>query len=381
MTTSPESVSCVSCSTNVAATTTLASCLSIGSNTAGFTCESPSCTHQLCKACFHQRPLLVGATDNDLNTGTIQRLCPSCFRSKSTVDYSRTYEYVPPATTGAKTSNNDTTLDASTIFVFVHGASGSRCMFRPHAERLHQEYGHGYVLVDLPGHASLLETSQDDASQQPPALTLETCRITTQRVLQECGLITVDDDAKCKKQQQHKLIYVGGSLGAYVGFYVLHQLAPLFDGAILMDCGQNVGPDRGMAARVGLVFLRMMAEHSSNYSLMKMMLQVSQKSPADYALVDSVFGAGIWFDAAAAHVDCLRAVHPVEELSGCTCPILYLNGSQDHRDSEQRWLEHSPPGSSLHVYEGGDHFFTHDSRFVEDMLGRMDEFQQKLFEK
>ena len=309
------------------------------------TCEAADCDASLCKTCFAQHPLWVSET-NDLQNGQVQRFCPSCFQARSTLSFERSFD--------------STASSSGTTFLFVHGASACREMFRPHATALHEQHGHGYILMDLPGHGTLT----DDVK-----LTLESCVSTTKSVIESCGL-----------PETEKLVYVGGSLGAYVGFYVLHELKDKFDGAVLLDCGQNVGPDRGMAAGVGLVFLKLLAEQSSNYSLMNMMASVSKKSPADYHLVDSVFGAGIWFDQGGAHVECLRAVNPVEYLPHLSFPILFMNGSEDHRDSENRWLEACPnkSSSSLKVYEGGDHFFTHDSRFVDDILDRMHAFQQNL---
>lgn len=230
-------------------------------------------------------------------------------------------------------------------------------MFRPHAEALLSTAGHGYVLLDLPGHATLVDVP----------LTLDTCVATIRETVTKCDL-----------GANEKLIYVGGSLGAYVGFYVLQELKDLFKGAVLMDCGQNVGPGCGIAAKVGLVFLSMLGRNSSNYSMMNLMLSVSKKSKADYHLVDSVFGAGIWFDQAGEHVDCLKAVAPAELIPNILVPILYMNGSEDHRDSEQKWVELSKERSSLKVYESGDHFFTHDSRFVDDIIEKILEFEKLL---
>jgi pimeloyl-ACP methyl ester carboxylesterase len=123
--------------------------------------------------------------------------------------------------------------------------------------------------------------------------------------------------------------------------------------------------------------LKWLATNSSNYNMMKMMLSICQKSPANYHLVECVFGAGMWFDQAAAHVECLRQIAPAKLLPRIHIPILYMNGSLDHRDSENIWLKLSTsPQSSLKVYEGGDHFFTHDSRFVDDILARMAEFEK-----
>jgi pimeloyl-ACP methyl ester carboxylesterase len=353
-----------------------------------YTCESSSspattvgstavlaascCPNVLCQTCFGQRPLFVpdnnaGSNDNDgmidrqkndLKAGQIRRLCRSCFESSSTLNFASKYDYQPSSTS------------SGTTFVFCHGASGCRQMFAPYAEHLKKTYGHGYLLIDLPGHGTNVETP----------LSPESTVQCTNEVLTACQLDSRDDNGK----KMERLIYVGGSLGAYLGFYVLPELLLKqqqqnyrWVGAILMDCGQNVGPGRSMAARLGLIVLKWLATNSSNYNMMKMMLSICQKSPANYHLVECVFGAGMWFDQAAAHVECLRQIAPAKLLPRIHIPILYMNGSLDHRDSEDIWLKFSPsPQSSLKVYEGGDHFFTHDSRFVDDILARMAEFEK-----
>jgi hypothetical protein len=56
-----------------------------------------------------------------------------------------------------------------------------------------------------------------------------------------------------------------------------------------------------------------------------------------------------------------------------------LDGSEDYRDSENKWLSlcKGQELSSLKVYEGRDHFFSYNSRFVDDiMLDRMEKFAQ-----
>ena len=115
---------------------------------------------------------------------------------------------------------------------------------------------------------------------------------------------------------------------------------------------------------------------------MNLMLGETKKSPADYHLIETVFGAGMWFDQAEAHVDCLKAVAPAEYLPRIEkFPILFMNGSEDYRDSENKWLELcvKKEDSELKVYEKGDHFFMHDKRFVDDILSRMEAFSKKVW--
>jgi pimeloyl-ACP methyl ester carboxylesterase len=171
-----------------------------------------------------------------------------------------------------------------------------------------------------------------------------------------------------------KTIYVGNSLGAYIGFYILNKLDDSFAGAILMDCGQNTGPGCSFKASVGLFFLRHMGANMSNEGLTKAMMGTAKKSKADYHLVEAVCGSGMYFQQSSALVDFLHGVKPAHGIPNFKFPVAYFNGSEDHRDSEDKWLAlcKDQERSSLKVYEGGDHCFVHDSRFVQDLLDRMD---------
>lgn len=230
-------------------------------------------------------------------------------------------------------------------------------MFSQHALELQTKYGHSSLLLDLPGHGALVDTPLD----------LDSCAETLEKVLQEI------DTSNAKK-----LVYVGGSLGAYIGFVLLVKFQDRFHGAVLMDCGQNVGPGASYHAKVGLVLLSYMGSHCSNATLLKLMWDISKKSKADYHLMTTVFGAGMFFDQGAAQVECLKAVAPAEYIPSLQFPILFMNGSLDHRDSETKWLELcANKASSIQVYEGGDHFFMHDSRFLDDILTRMNEFYRE----
>lgn len=166
-------------------------------------------------------------------------------------------------------------------------------------------------------------------------------------------------------------------MGAYTGIHVLGKLKEmqLFQGAILIDCGQNVGPGASIQAKAGLVLLSWLGRNFTNATLMSMLAGEIQKSGADYRMLEASFGAGMFFEQAGQQVECLRGVAPAEILPHLDLPILFMNGSEDHRDSEDKWLEAcSNKKSDLKVYQGGDHFFTHFSRFVDDILTRFDAF-------
>jgi len=220
--------------------------------------------------------------------------------------------------------------------------------------------------MDMPGHGTLEDRP---LTLEDTPLTLDSRVDATAKVHQECGL------------DPSTTIYVGASLGAYIGFYILDTLAakPSFSGAILMDCGQNVGPDCSLKARMGLSFLKMAAGHMSNKALMEAMLGVAKKSPTKSRLVESVFGTGMHFQQGSAQTVCLHTVAPADHIPNFDFPVLFFNGSEDYRDSEKKWLSlcKDQKRSSLKVYGGGDHFFTHDARFVDDLIDRMDDFAKQ----
>jgi hypothetical protein len=160
----------------------------------------------------------------------------------------------------------------------------------------------------------------------------------------------------------------------------LEQLKDFFCGAVLIDVGQNVGPDCSMKAKFGLWLLRFLSTKMSNEGLMKTLLKVTIKSPADWKLIESTFGAGMFFADSEAQIQCLHSISPANHIPSYSFPVIFLNGSEDHRDSEEKWLRlcKDQERSYLKVYEGGDHFFSHDSRFYQDILDRMDEFARQL---
>ena len=304
-------------------------------------CDGPNCQLRLCTSCHLKRPLFVVPTEvatsttscsdpkNDLSKAVMRKLCKGCFQDTSTVDYDREYDVV-------SSSGDDSTK--GTIFVFVHGGGGSRAMFASHAQELKKRYGHGSVLLDLPGHATKVDVP----------LSPESCAETLDSVLKENNISV---------SSAEKIIFVGGSLGAYVGFYLLDKFRDIFDAAVLLDCGQNVGPGRSLKAEMGLVLLKWIGNTFSNAGMINMMMDVAKKSAADYKLIETVFGAGMFFDESDAQVECLRSVSPAEHIPNLNFPILFMNGSEDYRDSEDKWLSLcTDKRSELKVYYGGDHF-------------------------
>mmetsp|Transcript_20168 Transcript_20168/g.29938 ORF Transcript_20168/g.29938 Transcript_20168/m.29938 type:complete len:337 (+) Transcript_20168:72-1082(+) len=310
------------------------------------------CEKVLCRQCAGNNALIPFDTrnpeeSNDLSrNSTVFKYCKKCFQQTSAVDLSKTFDVWEPS------SEKDNGIN----FIMVPGGGSSRNMFLPHAREL-SKMGYRSILVDLPGHASLVDTP----------LTLDNCVETVRNIL------------KSENCDPSKTIYVGASFGAYVGFYILDKLGSSFAAAILMDCGQNVGPDCSLKAAIGLWFMRKIGGHMTNEKLIKSMMGVAKKSKADYQLVEAVYGCGMYFQQASNLCECLHTVAPADHIPNFKFPVLYFNGSEDYRDSENKWLElcADQERSSLKVYEGGDHFFLHASRFVADMLERMDKFSKE----
>lgn len=57
-------------------------------------------------------------------------------------------------------------------------------------------------------------------------------------------------------------------LGAYTGFHTLATIGDRFGGAVLLDCGQNVGPGCSLKARAGIWFLRKLSGSMNNRAMM-----------------------------------------------------------------------------------------------------------------
>lgn len=309
------------------------------------------CSASLCGTCAGKYPLIPfdvskGGETVEISKQNIETLCKACFERTSTLDFSKTYDVMGPE-------------GSTTTIVLVHGGGGSRAMFRPHA-RILAEAGFRCLLPDLPGHGSLVDMN----------LTLESCTSVIRNLLVENSVKSGD-----------RVIYVGASFGAYLGFEILDRLQEFFSGAVMLDCGQNVGPGASLKARAGLWMLRLASSLASNNFLMSSFVPMLEKSRADFHLIESTFGAGVFFDQGAAICNCMQAVAPADKIPNFQFPVLFFNGSEDYRDSEGRWLDacERRAQSSLTVFEGGDHFFTHDSRFVNDFMDTIVSFSELSF--
>ena len=164
------------------------------------------------------------SSSTPLKKSDIESYCKACYQEVSVLDYTKTYDIIEPTTANDTKSSNIKLL-------WVHGGGASRALFRPHAQELASK-GYRSILIDLPGHGSLVDTP----------LTLGSCVETVQHVL----------DKECRGSS--KVVYIGASLGAYIGFHILSKLQNNFTSSILLDCGQNVGPDCSAVLRHDLVY-------------------------------------------------------------------------------------------------------------------------------
>jgi pimeloyl-ACP methyl ester carboxylesterase len=90
--------------------------------------------------------------------------------------------------------------------------------------------------------------------------------------------------------------------------------------------------------------------------------------------------AGMFFHQGLAHVDVLLASDPRQSLPKFKQPMLFVNGTLDHRDSEQIWKSLAGGSSELIDYEGGDHFFSHDDRFMDRFIQELTTFAKKVLQ-
>lgn len=292
------------------------------------------CGQALCSSCLSYAVLTEEEAKKKGSKGVISTLCKSCFIKHSVLDFTVTEDVLGPSAGEAPT------------VVYVHGGGGCRAMFRDHAKAMAAK-GMRCVLLDLPGHGSRLG--------QP---------LTTATAIQTIADTINKHAPPCRGV---KPIYIGGSLGGYLGMEFLGQHPDLVSAAVILMAGQTVGVGRGLAARVGLVMMKSMMGAVSQATVLNALVGEARKNGhiSDSALHDIALRTGMFFGQGAAQIAILQATDPVKALPAFQGPILFINGSKDHHDGQDKWLAAVPNKSSkLLVYEGGDHFFSHDSRFA-----------------
>ncbi|KAJ1562426.1 hypothetical protein HK096_010010 [Nowakowskiella sp. JEL0078] len=289
------------------------------------TCES--CSLSFCTAC------LKFAITTPESGDKILSLCKSCYVANTNLDLSN----VVTVLEASNTKNPKTVL-------FVHGGGGCRLMFLPHAEWLAQR-GFRCILMDLPGHGARFEDP----------LSLETAFTAINETSREYGAT----------------IYVGGSLGGYIGMEFLGRHPEVFEKAVIAMCGQNVGVGRGWAAGIGLWGMGAVIPSMSPATLLKGMQSqaMSNGHISKDILQDTIMRCGCFFGQGSKQVEILSGTDSKAALEKYDGPVLFINGSKDHHDSDKIWLAACKnQDSKLEIYEGADHFFSHDDRFMNTFM-------------
>lgn len=327
-----------------------------------YTCPTPAdggasgCGRKFCWACINFACITEAEGARvlpDFKSARITSFCKECFRKQSPLGYGSSDPtladgvevFAPPEGVAAK----DATI------MFAHGGGGCRLMFKPHAEHF-AKLGYRTVIFDLPGHGVLADSP----------LSLETAQQLVADVVAKYG--------------SGKTLYVGGSLGGYLGMELVGKRPDLIDAAVIAMAGQNVGKGASFAARAGLFFLGGVSGNISSASLLSAMRSAAASNGHldPKILMDTSLRPGFFFEQNEAQITMLKQSDPGSSLPKFKGPILFVNGSKDHRDSEGRWLELSNGAnggkSKLIVYEGADHFFSHDIRYFQRFLKDMEEF-------
>lgn len=192
-------------------------------------------------------------------------------------------------------------------------------MFAAHARLLAPNFC--CVLLDLPGHGSKM----DDP------LTINTAIETIVRV--------VDDHTAPFKGV--KPIFIGGSLGAYIGMELLGRHPTCFSSALLMMAGQNTGVGRSWKAYFGLLAFRTFIPLMSTESIMKLVLKSARKNGymSSEMIQELALRSGMYFKQGKEQVEILSNSDPLASLPRFDGRVLFINGTLDHRDSEQKWVE------------------------------------------
>uniref|UniRef100_A0A6B2L9Q0 FYVE-type domain-containing protein n=1 Tax=Arcella intermedia TaxID=1963864 RepID=A0A6B2L9Q0_9EUKA len=264
------------------------------------------------------------------NMEDITRYCEECFINyRSSLNFNATFDVIGP--------------EEGPAAILVHGGSTCRAMWSYHVKEW-SKYMRCYC-IDLPGHGSLMhqKLSMDAAVDYIIKFVTDTI-------------------------PQKPVLYIGGSLGGYIGMEVIGKRSDLFYAAVIADAGQNVGKDASLAAKVGLTLMELMSSMSNDTLLKFLMAQC--KTVDQEVLENTAIRPGMYFNSASDQVAVLEKSNPFVSLPKFQGPIMFANGTMDHRDSEAVWQALSK-NAKLKLYHG-DHFFLSDKvnfpLFVEDVL-------------
>ena len=294
---------------------------------------------------------MTSAHAKDSDNFKVSAVCDSCFSRLSTIDMNEQVD-IYGAEPGAGLS-----------IVVVHGGGASRKLYEPLARHLAKK-GYRVVLPDLPGHGSRLK--------EP---------LTLQNAIQTLAKDVKDYTAPYKGV---KPVYIGGSLGGYVGMELMGKYPDLFSGAIIAAATQTVGAGASVKAKMALGTMHYMKPLISSVTMAQQMVKLasSHKTIDKELLKECSVDPGFFFQTTKQQVAVLRATNSVEAMKKFHGPVLYLQGGKDHHDMEQALLavgnKSSRPAVASYTFPDGDHFFSHDVRYVEEFYHRVDLFLEEL---
>ncbi|KAJ3338110.1 hypothetical protein HDU93_009981 [Gonapodya sp. JEL0774] len=328
--------------------------------------SSPGCGKRFCAKCANyalvtEHDAKMAEKTEDYAHAQVTTLCKECFKRNSPLDYTSADG---PAADGVDviepvSSVNGSAPSVPTTIFWAHGGGGCRLMFNSHAHSL-ASMGYRSVLFDFPGHGRLMDVP----------LSMESVVERIVKVVATYG--------DTREGARH--VYVGGSLGGYIGMEMLALNPTLFDAAVISMCGQNVGHGAGLAARWGLSLLALLSSYLSSSTILTTMRSTfAANGHMDHKLMmDAGLRTGFYFDQNVNQIEILRQTDSAAALAKYPRPVLFVNGSKDHSDSENKWLEVSNTAnggkSKLVVYKGGDHGFSHDKRFKDEFTTEIKTF-------
>ncbi len=283
------------------------------------------------------------------NKAPISSYCKECFKINSSLDFNTSCTIFGPA------------MGEAPAILFLHGGGGCRTMFEHHAKQLAAQH-YRCVLIDLPGHGALMD--------EP--LTIDTACSTIQDALTNL----------CGSYLGMPPIAVGGSLGGYILMEFVGRFPTTTSGVVITMCGQNVGVNRSYVASLGLGALGLVSSVLSTKLLIAGLISEAKKNGHldDSLVMESSLTAGMFFHQGSAQIAILKSSNPRLTLPLYKNPVLFINGSKDHRDSELIWKSLTEKGELL-VYEDADHFLSHDKRFIKRFIDDISNFCQSVFNR
>eukprot|EP01125_Pyxidicula_operculata_P015385 TRINITY_DN5213_c0_g1_i2.p1 TRINITY_DN5213_c0_g1~~TRINITY_DN5213_c0_g1_i2.p1 ORF type:complete len:280 (-),score=23.84 TRINITY_DN5213_c0_g1_i2:221-1060(-) len=204
----------------------------------------------------------------------VARMCLSCFKNVSSIDFDSNYDLSGPSD--------------GIVLLMVHGGSASRKMWHYHIAEWSKHFK--CYSIDLPGHGSLMEKqlSMDIA----------------------CDYISAFIE---KNIIDKKVIYVGASLGGYIGMELIGRYPHLFHAAVIVDAGQNVGEGCSMAAKAGLFLMDFVVSHVPADKVLSGF--VGSVKNVDPEVIDTIaLRPGMYFHTGPLQVEVLRESKPLKSL-------------------------------------------------------------------